>query len=130
MLEFGEEMGCWGSDWGVERTVIISKNHIMAGNGNMHIQRESFETCILITLLNLFFESENNTHISFLLLKKCCRYHCHSCFCHADSTNNKQGKRGDEFHSHSGGVVTVSALSKCCSCCQMMPWLPSSSTLG
>lgn len=25
---------------------------------------------------------------------------------------------------HPGGVVPVSALSKRCSCCQMMPWCP------
>lgn len=27
-----------------------------------------------------------------------------SCFYHADSTNNKHGKQGDEFHSGGGGV--------------------------
>lgn len=48
MLEFGEEMGCWASDWGGGggggKNSNHLENHIMAENGNTHIQTQSVET--------------------------------------------------------------------------------------
>lgn len=112
VLEFGEKIVCLGK-WKKQQSPHKSPNGTYKDKALKRMRRNH--------IAEPLFEPANKTLAGFLLPKLLLGFT--PPLAHV-STNNKQGKPGEEFHS---GVVAVSALSKCCSCCQMRPRPPSSS---